>query len=70
MKYIEILNVLSFDIYIYIYIYIYIFIIMKTVCLHNFHHNGFVVHIGCTNEPKSVQQAVGKEHNLSGGHVS
>ena len=68
MKYIEILNVLSFDIY--IYIYIYIFIIMKTVCLHNFHRNGFVVHIGCTNEPKSVQQAVGKEHNLSGGHVS
>ena len=42
---------------------------MKTVCLHNYHHNGFVVHIGCTNDPKSVQQALGKEHNLSGGHV-
>ena len=38
---------------------------MKTVCLHNYHHNGFVVHIGCTKEPKSVQQALGKEHNLS-----
>ena len=43
---------------------------MKAVCLHNYHHNGFVVHIGCTNEPKIVQQALGKEHNLSGGHVS
>ena len=43
---------------------------MKTLCLHNYLHNDFVVHIGCTNEPKSVQQALGKEHNLSGGHVS
>ena len=43
---------------------------MKTVCLHNYHRKEFVVHIGCTNEPKSVQQALGKEHNLSGGHVS
>ena len=57
-------------IYMYIYIYIYIYIIMKTVCLHNYHHNGFVIHIGCTNEPKSVQQALGKEHSLIGGHVS
>ena len=43
---------------------------MKTVCPHNYHHNGLVVHIGCTNEPKSVQQALGKNNNLSGGHVS
>ena len=51
-------------------VYIYIYIIMKTVCLHNYHHNDFVLHIGCTNEPKSVQQDLGKEHNLSGRHVS
>ena len=43
---------------------------MKTVCLHNYHQNRFVVHIGCTDEPKSVQQALSKEHNISGGHVS
>ena len=43
---------------------------MKTVCPHNHHHNGFVVHIGGTNEPKSVQRALSKKNNISGGHVS
>ena len=43
---------------------------MKTVCPHNYQHNGFVVHTGGINEPKSVQQALSKENNISGGHVS
>ena len=55
---------------IYIYIYIYIYVIMKTVCLHKYHHKGFMVHIGGNNEPKSIQQALSKEHNISCGHVS
>ena len=50
------------------YIYIYICVIMKTMCPPGNHHNGSVathalehmmygLHIVCTNEPKSAQQA-------------
>ena len=40
------------------YVYIYICIYM------------FVVDIGGTIEPKILHQALTKEHNISGGHVS
>ena len=42
---------------------------MQAVGSHNY-HNGFAVHIGGSNEPKSIQQALSKDHNISGGHVS
>ena len=47
---------------------------MKTVCphkyRHKYHHNGFVVPIGDTNEPKSLHQALSKEHNINCSDLS
>ena len=47
---------------------------MKTVCPHKYHHmyhhNGFVVPIGDTNEPKSLHQALSKEHNINCSDLS
>ena len=47
---------------------------MKTVCPHKYHrkyhHTGFVVHIGDTNEPKSLHHALSKEHNINCSDLS
>ena len=47
---------------------------MKTVCPHKYHdkyhHNGFVVHIGDTNERNSLHQALRKEHNINFSDLS
>ena len=47
---------------------------MKTVCprkyRHQYHHNGFAVLIGDTNESKTLHQALRKEHNISFSDLS
>ena len=40
------------------------------MCPHKYHHNGFVVHIGGTDEPKSLHQAQSKEDNINCSDVS
>ena len=49
-------------------------IIMKTVCPHKYHdkyhHDGFVVHTGDTNERNSLHQALRKEHNINFSDLS
>ena len=37
---------------------------------HKYHHNGFKVHIGGTNEPKGLHQALSKKHNINCSDVS
>ena len=47
---------------------------MKTVCPHKYHdkyhHDGFVVHTGDTNERNSLHQALRKEHNINFSDLS